>query len=93
MKALFVRFDCQDDDIWGTYTQRGDPLYDEEVVEIFIAPGRDTPSTYFELEVSPKGVLFECLITHAASKKRYSVNETWRAEGVRWFSKAFQEQS
>lgn len=92
-RALFVRFDCQDDDIWGTYMQRGDPLYEQEVVEVFIAPGHEAPTTYFELEVSPKGVLFECIITHSASEAHYNVDETWRAKGVQWFSEASPKQS
>ena len=42
-QALFVRFDCDDRDIWGISTQRDDPIYDEEVVEVFIGPGEATP--------------------------------------------------
>jgi hypothetical protein len=37
-QLLYVHFDCQDRDIWGNYTRRDDPLYNEEAVEIFIAP-------------------------------------------------------
>ena len=58
-QTLFVRFDCADRDIWGTYTQRDEPIYDEEVVEIFIGPGAATQVDYYELEVSPNGVLLD----------------------------------
>lgn len=60
--ALYVRFDCDDADIWGSYTERDDPLYDEEVVELFFAPGPATPTRYAEIEISPNGVLFDALI-------------------------------
>ena len=42
--GLYVRFDCDDGAIWGTYTRRDDPIYDEEVVEVFISPGEATPT-------------------------------------------------
>src|SRR5581483_8361662 len=45
--ALYVRFDCDDRDIWGTFTQRDEPIYDEEVVEVFLASGADDPHNYF----------------------------------------------
>ena len=57
-RALHVRFDCADRDAWGTYRERDDPLYEEEVVEVFLAPGEADPRRYVELEVSPAGVLF-----------------------------------
>ena len=60
--ALYLRFDCDDDDIWGSYTRHDDPLYDEEVVELFFAPGPATPTRYAEIEISPNGVLFDALI-------------------------------
>ena len=51
--ALHVRFDCEDRDAWGTFRQRNDPIYQEEAVEVFLAPGEEDPVRYFELEVSP----------------------------------------
>src|SRR5918912_1166835 len=59
---LYVRFECEDRDIWGTYTRRDDPIYDEEVVEVFIAPGLEDPIRYCEFEVSPNGVLFDARV-------------------------------
>jgi hypothetical protein len=89
-QAFYVRFDCEDDDIWGTHTKRDDPLYDEEVVEVFIASGAETPTRYFEFEVSPYGVLFDCIITNPAfqsnSKQLYDVDESWNAEGLEWYA-------
>lgn len=61
-RALYVHFECHDRDIWGDYTQRDDPLYDQEVVEMFFAPGTATPTRYAELEISPNGVVFDALI-------------------------------
>jgi hypothetical protein len=57
---LYLAYRCVDDDIWGTYRQRDDPIYNEDVVEAFIDPA-GTGRRYFELEVSPHNVVFDCV--------------------------------
>jgi hypothetical protein len=84
-EALYVRFDCDDRDIWGTYTQRNDPIYDEEVVEVFLASGEEDPVRYFEFEISPNGVLFDARIYNPTSRRaELEWDETWDCPGVRW---------
>jgi hypothetical protein len=84
-EALYVRFDCDDRDIWGTYTQRDEPIYDEEVVELFIAAGEEDPVRYFEFEVSPNGVLFDAHVYNPASDRRdLVVDVAWDCPGIRW---------
>lgn len=56
--ALYVRFECKDRDIWWTMENHNDPIYDEEVVEIFIEAGSETPPSYYEFELSPGGIVF-----------------------------------
>lgn len=55
-EGLFVRFDAFDIDPWHTLTRHDDPLWDEEVVEIFLDPSRQGHH-YAELELSPAGVV------------------------------------
>lgn len=84
-QALYVRFDCDDRDIWGTYTQRDEPIYDEEVVELFIAAGENDPIRYFEFQVSPNGVLFDARIVNPTSERRdLAVDVAWDCPGIRW---------
>jgi hypothetical protein len=45
-RALYVRFDCDDRDIWGTFYRRDQPIYAEEVVELFIGVGEEDPVRY-----------------------------------------------
>ena len=90
-QALFIHFTCDDADIWATYTQRDDPIYDEEVVEFFISAGEDTPTDYFEFEISPNGVLFDARVHNplAADGHRaadMAVDAAWNCEGVGWFA-------
>jgi hypothetical protein len=83
--ALYIRFDCWDRDIWGTYTQRDDPIYDQEVVEVFIAPGSAAPTRYYEFEVSPDGVLLDALIDNSTSRRAdLRVDCAWDCPGLRW---------
>ncbi|MCI0571845.1 MAG: carbohydrate-binding family 9-like protein [Myxococcaceae bacterium] len=55
---LYVAFDVEDPDVWGTLKQRDDPIYNEEVVELFLDANADG-RTYNELQVSPHNVLFD----------------------------------
>jgi hypothetical protein len=89
-ERLYVRFDCEDRDIWATLTNRDDPIYDEEVVEIFIAPGEDEPCDYFEFEVSPNGVLFDATI-HNPDANRFTMtaDPAWNCEGIDWAARRF----
>jgi hypothetical protein len=55
---LYVAFDAEDPDVWGTLMNRDDPIYGEEVVEIFIDANADG-RTYNEMQVSPNNVVFD----------------------------------
>ncbi|WP_163868369.1 carbohydrate-binding family 9-like protein [Myxococcus eversor] len=55
---LYVAFDCEDPDVWGTLRKRDDPIYEQEVVEIFLDANADG-RTYNELQVSPHNVNFD----------------------------------
>jgi hypothetical protein len=59
--TLYIAFVCNDPDIWTSYTQRDDHLWEEEAVEIFIDVD-DVPETYVEIEVSPANILFDSYI-------------------------------
>ena len=83
--ALHVRFDCADRDAWGTFTGRDDPIYEEEAVEVFLAPGAADPARYFEFEVSPKGTLFDAVISNPDSDRAtMRADPAWDCPGLRW---------
>ncbi|MBO9598876.1 MAG: carbohydrate-binding family 9-like protein [Cohnella sp.] len=59
--ALHIRFEYEDDHIVATMTRRDDPLYEEDVVEVFIdETGEGSP--YLEFEVSPNNVVFDAVV-------------------------------
>lgn len=55
---LYASFDVQDEDVWGSHRKKDDPIYGEEVVELFIDADGDG-RTYNELEISPHNVQFD----------------------------------
>ncbi|HEY3448333.1 MAG TPA: carbohydrate-binding family 9-like protein [Myxococcales bacterium] len=55
---LYVAFNAEDEDVWAKAEKKDDPLYQEEVVEIFLDADGDG-KTYDELELSPKNVQFD----------------------------------
>lgn len=84
-RALAVRFDCVDPDPWSSFRLRDEPLWQEEVVEVFLAPGAATPRRYVELEVSPAGVLFDAVIDNPTGLRRDLVADTsWDGPGLTW---------
>jgi hypothetical protein len=81
-RALYVAFSCKDSDIWGTLTERDQPLYEEEVVEVFLCPTGDLRH-YFEFEVSPRNVLFDATIFSPEGDRRSMLVQTeWNAPGL-----------
>jgi hypothetical protein len=82
---FYVRYDCDDTDIWGKSTARDSAIYDEEVVELFIAPGDAHPTYYYEFEVSPLGTLLD-LDVHSPNLERSTLqgNFAWNCPGLQW---------
>ena len=61
-QCLYVGFDCEDDYIWGTITERKGPVYDEECVEVFLNPA-GCSHQYYEINLSPRNVVYDvCVI-------------------------------
>lgn len=84
--ALYVRFDCEDDYVWGTLTARDAPVWEEECVEVFLNPA-GSAHQYYELNVSPLGTVFDaCLLnprTPAAPSGPFVGLPQWDAQGLR----------
>ncbi len=59
-RSVTFLFSGSDDHIYATYHHRDDPLYEQDVVEVFFAP--EALTRYYELEVSPHGTIFDAII-------------------------------
>jgi len=76
-EALYVAVEIDDPDVWSEYTQHDDPLWKQEVFEVFVF-GDAERRGYLELQVSPRGTTFD------ARFERYRKGDeawdgTWRA--------------
>jgi hypothetical protein len=79
---ICVAFLCVDQDIWGTYTERDDPLYDEEVVEVFFSPTGDVRH-YYEFEVSPRNAIFDARVySPDLHRGTMQVDTSWDCPGL-----------
>ncbi len=84
-EALMVAFTVHDDDIWSTLTERDAPLWQEECVEVFIAPGPADSADYFEFEVNPLGALFEARIHNPTGLRQDMCTDmAWDCAGIEW---------
>jgi hypothetical protein len=77
---LRLLFDCADLDPWATFTTRNAPLYNEEVVEVFLDPEGDLLA-YFEIEVNPLNAVLDLVVrgTRTGLRKEFR----WECEGLR----------
>lgn len=81
-ERLLVLFTCVEEHVWATHTARDAPLYDEEVVEVFLAPTGDVRH-YYELEVSPANVLFDARVKSPdLDRKTMQVETDWTCAGL-----------
>lgn len=78
---LTLLYSAADDHVRATYHQHDDPLYQEDVLEVFLAP--DTPKRYFEIEVSPHGTVFDATIDSPDGLRRtMHADRSWTCEGL-----------
>ena len=78
-EAIYIRFECEDDYAVADFLNRDDPLYDQDVVEVFLDE-EGLGRRYIELEISPRNVIFDALIENHGD--RIVVNKEWDAEGL-----------
>lgn len=85
--SLLVRFDGRDDGTVATLTRRDDPLWTEDVFEVFVTP-LDPPVVYFEFEVNPLGTLFDARVTSPdLARATMNANAAWNLRGFRGASR------
>lgn len=80
-RFLTVVFSMADDAVVATHYEHDAPLYEEDVVELFLAPER--PDEYFELEVSPVGTLFDArVVSPDGVRATMRVDRDWNCIGL-----------
>ncbi|OAB40239.1 carbohydrate-binding family 9-like protein [Paenibacillus antarcticus] len=73
---LYLRFLCKESNIVSDFEHRDDPLYEQDVVEIFIDE-EDKGTGYLELEVSPRNIVFDAVIENDGNDTVVKIDQTW----------------
>ncbi|HSP32704.1 MAG TPA: carbohydrate-binding family 9-like protein [Thermoanaerobaculia bacterium] len=78
---LPVVFAGQDDGVVATHLEHDAPLWQEDVMEIFIAPA--DLKTYFEIEVNPLGTSFDArIVSPEGVRQSMSPDLAWTCNGL-----------
>ncbi len=62
---LYVAFECVDTEITAQFTERDDPTYRDDAVEIFVNPKPSQTGVYFGFEMNARAVLYDYLAVDA----------------------------
>lgn len=81
-KSLYIRFSCNDPYIWATMKGAEQPLWEEEVVEVFIDPDKDGKN-YIELEVNPLNNILTLLIPDGEQKTNWRDNAKFKLKNLK----------
>ncbi|HET7712355.1 MAG TPA: carbohydrate-binding family 9-like protein [Thermoanaerobaculia bacterium] len=74
-------FRGEDDGVVATYRQHDDPLYKEDVVELFLSPRR--AEEYYEIEVNPLVTVFDARIeSPQGTRDSMTVDPSWNCDGL-----------
>jgi hypothetical protein len=80
--ALLVRFDGRDAGTLATLERRDEPLWTEDVCEVFLTPA-DPPTLYYELEINPLGTLFDARVESPDLVRRsMRIDPSWNLRGL-----------
>lgn len=85
--SLVVRFDGRDDGVVASLRRRDEPLWTEDVYEVFVTPF-DPPVVYFEFEVNPLGALFDARVeSPGLARATMKADVGWDLPGLRGTSR------
>ncbi|MDP9190751.1 MAG: carbohydrate-binding family 9-like protein [Acidobacteriota bacterium] len=78
---LSILFSAGDDRVEASLLVHDAPLYEQDVVEMFFTPADLT--RYFEIEVSPRGTVFDALVESPdGDRATMVVDRAWDCEGL-----------
>jgi hypothetical protein len=82
---LYVSFRCVDQNIWATFKNRDEHLWDEEVVELFVQAD-PAQKSYIELEVNPLAAMLDIYLLDIRKPLNY---QSWNSSRLKWGVEVF----
>ena len=78
---LNIVFSSADDHVQATLFDHDDPIYEQDVVEVFLSPNGG--NEYFEIEVSPAATVFDARIVSPDGVRRtMRADSSWNCDGL-----------
>jgi hypothetical protein len=81
-KVLYISYVCDDPYLDSEVTEHDGPVYKEDAVEVFAAPGEDF-SSYFGYEMNINGALLDYIAFGGGEEWTPHIYPPWQSEGVR----------
>jgi hypothetical protein len=72
-KNLYVLYECEDTDIVAFHTERDDPTYLDDAVEIFINPMPSQTGIYYGLEMNVRAVLYDYVMSQGHLFRQFNL--------------------
>jgi len=81
---LYAAFYCEDPDAWANFTEEDDPMWSEEVVELFIDPDGNGYN-YYEHEINPINQKVDLFIINAGKRLDGKIKawKDWDFSGIK----------
>jgi hypothetical protein len=79
-RCLYAGFVCRDQHISAQFTERDQPVYRDDCVELFTAPNPDRGDAYFNFEMNVRAALLD---QHHPSGRFSGRDREWNSQGVR----------
>src|SRR5512143_3782063 len=83
-RYLYAGYECEDRDIVAVHTERDDPTYRDDAVELFVNPKPSQTGVYLGLEMNARAVLYDYLMYDARyAFKRFNLQGVQLATFIR----------
>jgi hypothetical protein len=83
-RFLYVGYECEDRDIVALHTERDDPTYRDDAVELFINPKPSQTGLYYGLEMNARAVLYDYVMYDSRyALKRFNMQGVQLATFIR----------
>lgn len=79
---IYFEIHCVDHYAVSRFAERDDPLYEQDVVELFIECGEEEGGPYVELEVSPNNVVFDAKVWNNGNGGITEIDVAWNMDGL-----------
>lgn len=80
---LYLRYECDDSHMVSPFNKHDDPLYEHDVVEVFISEAEDAKQ-YAEIVVSPNNIVYDAWVNHHddGNPLAFLLHTDWDAEDL-----------